>query len=73
MGVHVRPTLRTFAPTARKGSHTAAGIHNDCLSLWRSAAPQVYIVGSVALIEGTHLLGFLSSTRRRRKDVILCL
>jgi len=50
-----------FAAAAGKGGDPASRIDNDRLALGRRPAPQVDVVGSIALEECTDLNGFFAS------------
>ena len=57
-------TAATF--TAGESSHTTPGINDDCLALGRCSAPQINVVGSVTLIQGADLLGFITTPEATR-------
>mmetsp|Transcript_13080 Transcript_13080/g.30957 ORF Transcript_13080/g.30957 Transcript_13080/m.30957 type:complete len:285 (-) Transcript_13080:389-1243(-) len=64
--------------TARKGSHATSSIDNDCLPLGRGSAPQINVMRSIAVIQGTNLQGFSAAAEiaiffilRRQKPFFL--
>jgi hypothetical protein len=54
-----------------KGRDATSGIDNDGLTLGRTATPQINVMGSVALIQGTDLLGNVAAADTTGSILIL--